>query len=517
VYLFSTNGMLLTTINNPLPATGDRFGSSLAAVGTDRLLIGAYRDDAGASDTGTAYLFSSNGALLTTFTNPTPTASDWFGVSVTAMGTGRVVIGATGDDLGATDAGAAYLFSTNGTLLTTFTNPGPALSDSFGVSVAAVGTDRVLIGADGDDAGATNAGAAYLFNTNGALLTTFTNPTPALYDRFGVSVAAVGTDRVLIGADYGDMGATDAGAAYLFNTNGALLTTFTNPMPATGDRFGSSLAVMGTDRVLIGAMEDDTGAYRAGAAYLFSTNGALLTTFTNPTPAVSDRFGVSVAALGANRVVVGAEEDDTGAINAGVAFLFSLETYTPGLVAERVSAGSINSTSLQDGAVLPGKLDQTIGVWTRVGEDVFRVSGNVGIGTNSPSYLLHLGGGAYSDGREWLYASDRNVKEQFVTIEPSDVLAKVAALPVTQWKYKTEPEGVKHVGPVAQDFHAAFGLGNDDKAIGTADANGVALAAIQGLNRKLEEAIKAKDAQIELLQQRIEALEKRFNRASPQP
>ena len=101
--------------------------------------------------------------------------------------------------------------------------------------MAAVGTDRVLIGAYGDDTGATDAGAAYLFSTNGALLTTFTNPTPAACDCFGYSVAAVGTDRVLIGAYRDDTGATDAGAAYLFSTNGTLLTTFTNPTPAASD------------------------------------------------------------------------------------------------------------------------------------------------------------------------------------------------------------------------------------------------------------------------------------------
>ncbi len=83
------------------------------------------------------------------------------------------------------------------------------------------------------------------------------------------------------------------------------------------------------------------------------------------------------------------------------------------------------------------------------------------------------------------------------------MLAKVAALPITQWKYKAEPEGVKHLGPVAQDFHAAFGLGDSDKAIGTVDESGVALAAIQGLNQKLEE----KDAKISELEKRLAALE----------
>ena len=132
----------VTTITNPTPAVGACFGRSVAALGTDRLLIGAYQDDVGASRAGAAYLVTTNGVLLTTFTNPTPESYDNFGYSVTAVGTDQVLIGAYQDNTGWTNSGAAYLFSTNGVLLTTFTNPTPAPSDNFGYSIAAVGTDR---------------------------------------------------------------------------------------------------------------------------------------------------------------------------------------------------------------------------------------------------------------------------------------------------------------------------------------------------------------------------------------
>ena len=327
-YLFSCSGTLLTTFTNPTPADFDYFGFSGAAVGTNCVLIGAYSDNTGAQYAGAAYLFGTTGTLLTTFTNPTPAFNDSFGVSVAAVGTDRVLIGATGKDIGALDAGAAYLFTTNGALLTTFTNPTPAAYDFFGNKVAAVGGDRVLIGAYGDDTGAYGAGAAYLYSTNGTLLTTFTNPTPADADFFGASVAAVGTDRVLIGAWFDNTGASGAGAAYLFSTNGTLLTTFTNPAPTDDARFGWSVAAVGSDRVLIGALLDDTGATNAGAGYLFSTNGALLTTFLKPSPATGDWFGASVAALGSDSVLIGAHRDDTGAENAGAAYLFRIAVQT---------------------------------------------------------------------------------------------------------------------------------------------------------------------------------------------
>jgi len=168
---------------------------------------------------------------------------------------------------------------------------------------------------------------AYFFSPNRTLLPTFTNPTPATVDLFGYAVAGVGSDRVLIGAYQDNTGASDAGAAYLFNTNGTLLITFTNPTPVSGDYFGYAVAGVGSDRVLIGAYRD--GASSAGAAYLFSTNGTLLRTFTNPTPEANDYFGFSVAAVGSDRVVIGAYLDDTGATDAGAAYLFSLATSSP--------------------------------------------------------------------------------------------------------------------------------------------------------------------------------------------
>lgn len=79
-------------------------------------------------------------------------------------------------------------------------------------------------------------------------------------------------------------------------------------------------------------------------------------------------------------------------------------------------------------------------------------------------------------------SSDRNLKEEFTAVEPAEVLAKVAALPISSWKYKADEHGIRHIGPMAQDFREAFGLGVDERHIATVDADGVALAAIQGLN-----------------------------------
>jgi hypothetical protein len=98
------------------------------------------------------------------------------------------------------------------------------------------------------------------------------------------------------------------------------------------------------------------------------------------------------------------------------------------------------------------------------------------------------------------------------------VLERVVELPIQQWRFKTEAEAVRHVGPMAQDFYAAFGLGEIPTAIATVDADGVALAAIQGLNRKVEELkteLSRRAAENAALQQRLSALEEKIQGHRP--
>ena len=85
-------------------------------------------------------------------------------------------------------------------------------------------------------------------------------------------------------------------------------------------------------------------------------------------------------------------------------------------------------------------------------------------------------------------------------------LERLVSIPIETWNYKTQDPSIRHMGPMAQDFYAAFGLGVDDKHISTVDADGVALAAIQGLY----ELVKEKDAQIAKQQEQITQLSERL-------
>ena len=101
----------------------------------------------------------------------------------------------------------------------------------------------------------------------------------------------------------------------------------------------------------------------------------------------------------------------------------------------------------------------------------------------------------------WTCTSDRATKSDFTAIEPGDVLARLVAMPIMQWRWKGEADTVRHMGPTAQDFRAAFGLGYDDKTIALVDSEGVALAAVQGLH----EVVRQKEARITALEIKLES------------
>jgi trimeric autotransporter adhesin len=96
--------------------------------------------------------------------------------------------------------------------------------------------------------------------------------------------------------------------------------------------------------------------------------------------------------------------------------------------------------------------------------------------------------------------SDRNAKQNFTPINSNDMLEKVTRLPISQWNYKEEASSVQHIGPMAQDFYTIFNIGLDDKHIAPIDEGGVALAAIQGLNEKVESGKQKAESRIEKLE-----------------
>ncbi len=116
-----------------------------------------------------------------------------------------------------------------------------------------------------------------------------------------------------------------------------------------------------------------------------------------------------------------------------------------------------------------------------------------------------------SDGVGWSNICDRGVKENFARVDTGNVLQSLMSVPIETWNAKGQDPSIRHIGPMAQDFYRAFGLGEDNRYICTVDADGVALAAIQGLYellRERDERIAELEARIRKLEERIASLQK---------
>jgi hypothetical protein len=326
---------VIQTYPNPTPAANEEFGSALAWLpASNQLVVGARGDQLGVGQpVGAAYLLDANtGAIVHTFQKPAPVSGDYFGFSVAAAIT-NVVIGAPNDELSGTlnlpnSAGVAYLFdSVSGNLVYTYPHPAPAANDLFGQSVAII-SDTLVVGAPQFDAPSNgNSGRVYLCGLlTGSCPAFVSNPspgTPAGADNFGLALAAT-AGGFAVGAPYDG----SHGTVYVYNYDSitaTLTAVISETIVSTGDEFGRALAGVG-NKLLIGAPADDTGANNAGVAYLYDLNGNLLHTFTNPVPHENDRFGSAVAG-DANLIVIGASNDDAGGTDAGAVHLFDANSY----------------------------------------------------------------------------------------------------------------------------------------------------------------------------------------------
>jgi len=146
-------------------------------------------------------------------------------------------------------------------------------------------------------------------------------------------------------------------------------------------------------------------------------------------------------------------------------------------------------------------------------------------GCSNVQWVISASNCAYlSNGGAWTNVSDVNRKHGFAAVLGEDVLTRLRGLPITTWTYNAESHGVRHLGPTAQDFHAAFGLGGDDRThITTVDADGVALAAAQALEARTRaqaeriQVLERENAEMRARLDRLEALVTQGSAAPAKP
>jgi hypothetical protein len=247
-------------------APGDQFGGAVAVAG-DTIVVGA----PGGDGAGSVHVFVRSGASWVEQAELTGT--EGFGSSVAVAGHTLVV--------GSPAAGAAHVFVRSGAAWSEqarLTSDG-AGRDAFGFSVS-VSDDTVVVAAIGNDAGGIEAGAVHVFVRSGARWSEqakLTASDAAAAGHFGSSVAVSG-DTIVVGATGDDAaGATDAGATYVFVRTGAVWSErakLTSKDAAAFDYFGNSVAIAG-ETALVGAQGDDrAGSSNHGSAHVFSLDRA---------------------------------------------------------------------------------------------------------------------------------------------------------------------------------------------------------------------------------------------------
>ena len=366
--------------------------------------------------------------------------------------------------------------------------------------------------------GATISGGGGSLDIDGM---TYTNSVAADFGTVGGGVANTiansASNSVIAGGFLNDIGVDSAdgtiGGGNDNNIAGAAGFSFPSPYSTIGGGRANNIASESAYGVIAGGRDNDIGSV-LGAGESYSAIGG----GNNNNIGASSTYG-TIAGGQQNNMGINSDYSTIGGGSFNTVGASSQYATIPGgannFATNRAFAAGTQARANHSSAFVWG--DSFNGVVASSANNQFtvRASGGARFFSNtgqSAGVSLAAGGTA------WAIISDRNVKKNFQPVNRQEVLERLAALPVTRWNYQWEADdGVPHLGPMAQDFKAAFYPGRDDKSITTQEADGVALAAIQGLNEKVEQDTKQKDAEIAELKhqnatllRRLEAIEARL-------
>ena len=323
-------------------------------------------------------------------------------------------------------------------------------------------------------------------NNQGALRMEPTTSTPNLVGGYSGNSVADGV-----------VGATISGGGQASAANGATADFATVGGGEGNSALGFATTIGGgeTNAALgfaatVGGGANNVAGNVAGNANFATVGGGIANTAGNEHATVGG--GISNTASGKRATVPGGQENTAAGDYS----------FAAGRRAKADHNGAFVWGDSTDAEIHSGKDDQFIvrangGLWFGAVTADFTptIGSGILIGTSTGAYL--------SSGGAWTNASDRNAKANFRPVNKGEVLARLGEIPITTWNYKSQNPSIRHIGPMAQDFYAAFGVGEDDTHISTLDADGVALAAIQGLYQIVQEQA----AQIADLEARLAALE----------
>jgi hypothetical protein len=320
VYVYDSDGTNEAKISASDGASGDSFGISVA-VGSNKIVVGAYGDDDNGSNSGSVYVYDLDGTNEIKITASDGAAVDRFGGSV-AVGSNKIVVGSKFDDDDGSSSGSVYVYDLDGTNEVKITASDAAGSDQFGTSVA-VANNKIVVGSPLDDDDGSSSGSAYIYNLDGTGEIKITASDAAVEDLFGTSVA-VGSNKIVVGARQDDDDGSFSGSAYIYNLDGTGEVKITASDAASGDRFGGSVAV-GSNKIVVAAHNADVGGNsNQGAVYIYNLDGTNEIKITASDGVADLAFGTSVA-VGSNKIVVGTPFDDDDGPYSGAVYIYNLD------------------------------------------------------------------------------------------------------------------------------------------------------------------------------------------------
>ncbi len=432
---------------------------------------------------------------------------------------------------------------TNGTIDLTAKVTGILPIANGGTNISTVGSAGSVIYSNGTQHASTAAGTAgQVLTSSGAGAPTWTTPNIGwtLIGNAGTtpSTSAIGT---AIGAGQNYVGTTDA-KDFIFGTNKLERMRITSSgnvgIGITPDASAALHVDVGqsTNGVLFSGHFDplshiaDLGAgsrmmfypckaaFRAGVVTGTAWDDASLGYYSTATGYSTTASGDASIAMGTRNTAYGyasiAMGDQTTAIgHSSIALGYQT---TANASDGDVAIGSYVSTNFETGAFILG--DNSTSTTTNSStsyEMTMRFAGGYRLFSNSgltAGVTLAPGAGA------WASVSDKRKKENFITLNPEEILLKIKDMPVTQWNYKAQDKTNHHIGPMAQDFYAAFKLsGNgNDTTITTSDIDGVNMIAIQALEKRTAELKSAQDEltlktnELEKLKTEVDSFKNKF-------
>lgn len=347
--------------------------------------------------------------------------------------------------------------------------------------------------------------------------------------RYDASNKLVANDRLQAFDDgalvaNGTIGTGDAhgvqGTAMLwYPGKAAFRAGYANAGEWTNFNVGDYSAAMGRSTWASGGSSTALGAY----TYATGSAATALGYQTQARGSASTAMGASTIASGADSTAMGATTTAAGDYSVAMGVNSTASATASIAMGEGVIARGVHSiamgknvdTGVENGSFIIGD-DSARPVIKAAGNNMFTAVfyGGAQFVTANPSDTVAYGVSLAPGGASWTALSDRNAKTAVRRVDPREVLEKIIALPLNTWQYKSQEAKYRHMGPMAQDFYAAFHLGETDRGIDTIDADGVALAAIQGLNSLIAEKdakaaarLDEKDREIAALKARIASLE----------